>query len=148
MWSIKGILRNLQKREVIMAELKGANRFDYEVVKLLRLINVDDLMLQTLDVALRATLEAEDDPDFPSEKFIEKFQQKVDMESLLYSMVPSYSKYYTREEIAGLIAFYETPLGRKSISEIPQITQEAIAASQTWSEVLVEKIVEDMDSLS
>jgi hypothetical protein len=133
-----------------MTELKGSNRFDYEVIKFLRLMNVDDLLLQTIDTILRAMIpvwEAED-PDFPSERFIQKVQQKVDTESLLYAMAPVYSRYYTREEIAGLIAFYETPLGRKTNNETAQIIQECLAANQTWAEAMAEKIAEDLDSLS
>jgi hypothetical protein len=133
-----------------MAELKGADRYDYEVVKFLRLTNVGDLMLQTMDIMLRAMIpmwEAEY-PDFQLEKLIEKFQEKIDIESVLYHMVPIYSRYYNREEIAGFIAFYETPLGRKLLSETPQILQETIAANQTWAEALTEKIAEDLDSLS
>jgi hypothetical protein len=132
-----------------MTELKGSNRFDYEVVKFLRLTKVDDLLLQTIDTVMRALIPAweAEDPDFPSERFIQKVQQKVDTESLLYAMVPIYSRYYTREEIAGLIAFCETPLGRKTISEAAQIVQECLAANQTWAEALAEKIAEDLDSL-
>jgi len=117
-----------------MAELKGADRFDYEVVKLMRLMDTDDMTLQTLEVGLKANIplwEA-DDPDFPSEEFIERIQQRVDIDSLLYQMVPLYSRYYTHEEIAGLIAFYETSLGRKRVKETPQMVQEMLVAFQTW----------------
>ncbi|NRB08638.1 MAG: DUF2059 domain-containing protein [Richelia sp.] len=37
-----------------------------------------------------------------------------------------YSKDFTNEEIKGLIAFYETPLGRKTISVMPKLLQESI----------------------
>jgi hypothetical protein len=133
-----------------MTEVKGSNRFDYEVVKLLRLMKVDDVLLQTVDAMLRAMLPIweEEDPDFPAERFIQKFQQKIDTESLLYAMVPFYSQHYTREETAGLITFYETPLGRKMQGKGAQILQECIAANQAWAEAMVEKIAEDMDSLS
>jgi len=141
------------KKEIMMTELKGANRYDYEVVKLLRLTDADDTMLQVLNTVLTALipqLKAEI-PDFPSEKYVERFQQKWDIESMLYQMVPIYNRYYTREEIAGLIAFNETPLGRKTISELPQIVQELIAANQTWIETTVkyiDAIANDVDSLS
>lgn len=132
-----------------MAELKGADRFDPEVVKLIRLMDTNDMMSQVLEITLQAMipqLEAED-PDFPSKEFIERIMQRVDIDSLLYQDVPIYGRYYTREEIAGLIAFYETPLGRKLIKETPQITQEIFAASQSWGEGLVEKMVNDLDSM-
>jgi hypothetical protein len=123
-----------------MDELKGANRYDYEVVKLIRLMDTDDMMLQVFEATLTAIIPilTADDPSFPAEKFIERAQQKVDIDSLLYQMAPIYSRYYTKEEIAELIAFYETPLGSKVISKLPQITQETLAASQAWFETVVE----------
>jgi hypothetical protein len=137
-------------KESIMAELKGANRFDYEVVKLLRLTKTDDLMLQTMEFVLEAQMQQfkMEDPDFPDEKFMEKFRQKVDIESLLYACVPVYNRLYTREEIAGLIAFHESPLGRKMNGKSSQILQECMAANQAWLEAIGEKIEKDLDSLS
>jgi hypothetical protein len=133
-----------------MAELKGANRFDYEVVKLMRLTGADNMLLQFLEIGLRAGAAqmAEEDPAFPSEEFIERIQQRVDPDTIIYQMAPIYSKYYTREEIAELISFYDTPLGRKLVKELAQITQELIAANQEWAERLAEKIGNDFDSLS
>jgi len=133
-----------------MADLKGADRFDYEVVKLMRLMDTDDMMLQMLEIGLEtgtAQIEAEM-PDFPLTEFIERVRQRVDIDSLLYHLVPLYSRYYTREEITGLIAFYETPLGRKLVKDLPQITQEMLAASQAWIERLVEEMDKDFNSIS
>ena len=133
-----------------MEELKGADRFDYEVVKLMRLMDTDDMMLQMMEIGLnaeRTQWEAEF-PDFPVKEYIERVQQRVDIDSLLYHLVPLYSRYYTREEIAGLIAFYETPLGRKLVKDLPQITQEMLAASQAWIERLVEEMDKDFNSIS
>ncbi|MFM6309201.1 MAG: DUF2059 domain-containing protein, partial [Dolichospermum sp.] len=36
-----------------------------------------------------------------------------------------YNKYFTNEEIKGLIAFYETPLGKYYLTVGPQISNEA-----------------------
>ena len=133
-----------------MADLKGADRFDYEVVKLIRLTNTDDILLQMLETILKPQIplmEAEI-PDFPAEECMERILQRVDIDNLYYQMVPIYSCYYTREEIAELIAFYETPLGRKAVKKTPQLFQEMFAAHQAWIERLIEKIALDFDSIS
>lgn len=133
-----------------MAELKGADRFDYEVVKLMRLTGADDMLLQFLEIGLRAGVAQmeEENSDFPAEEFIERIQQRVDPDTIIYQMAPIYSRYYTRGEIAELISFYETPLGRKLVKELAQISQELIAANQEWAERLAEKIGDDFDSMS
>jgi hypothetical protein len=135
-----------------MTELKGANRYDYEVVKLLRLLDTDDTMLQMLDVGLeseRPSLERKmHNLGIRFEKFVERFRQKIDIDSLLYQTAPFYSRYYTHEEIMKLIAFFESPLGHKTISKLPQIAQETIVVNQTWLEAMAEITMKDIVSLS
>ena len=140
----------LTKREVVMVDLKGADRFDMRVVKLMKLMDINDWILQMLEMTIRAQIPQLDAeiPGFPSEECVKKILQRVDVDSLLYQMVPIYRRYYTNEEILGLIAFYETPLGRKSAKELPQIIQETMVASQTWGERLMEKVAKDLDSIS
>ena len=137
-----------------MAELKGANRYDPEVLKLLKLTGTDDLMLQVIDMVLKAQLpQMEADlqnseiSDFPLEEYVERIQQRVDIDSLLYQMLPIYSSSYTRDEISQLIDFYKTPLGCKLVKESPQIIQEILTTNQAWLEPLIEKIMNDFDSI-
>jgi hypothetical protein len=58
--------------------------------------------------------------------FLEKFQShsKAEIPQLLDSAVPLYDKYFSREDIKGLIQFYETPLGQKALSALPKLTVE------------------------
>jgi len=133
-----------------MAELKNVNKFDNEIVKLIELTGMGDMMLQMLEMGLGAAvaqLEAEE-PDFPSEKFVKSIQQRVDINTLLYQLIPIYSRHYTQEEITALITFYETPLGRKLTKETPQVLQKMIAANQAWCECLAEEMGKDLDSIS
>jgi uncharacterized protein len=45
-----------------------------------------------------------------------------------------YAKHFTPEEIRGLIAFYETPLGRKVTGTLPAITQDSMQAGMAWAQ--------------
>jgi hypothetical protein len=58
--------------------------------------------------------------------FFEKFQahSKSEIQQLLDSAAPLYDKYFSHEEIKGLIQFYETPLGQKALSVLPKLTVE------------------------
>lgn len=61
--------------------------------------------------------------------FFEKFMARVkaEMPSLLNTMVVTYDKYFSDEEIKGLIQFYQTPLGQKTLSTLPTIVSESQA---------------------
>jgi uncharacterized protein len=50
-------------------------------------------------------------------------------EMLRESFVRIYAKYFTEEEIADLIAFYQTPTGRKSMQIMPQLMSEGMQAA-------------------
>lgn len=61
--------------------------------------------------------------------FLDKFRAKVSVAAVDAS-VPVYDKYFSDEEIRQMIAFYETPIGKKTVSVLPQLMTEAMAASQ------------------
>jgi uncharacterized protein len=62
--------------------------------------------------------------------FFEKFQAKLDLQKMLDQAVQIYDKYYTDEDIKGLIQFYQTPLGQKYVATLPKITQELAEGGQ------------------
>lgn len=68
--------------------------------------------------------------------FFAKFQSKVDVQQLLDIAVPIYDRYLSHEDIKGLINFYQTPLGQKTVKALPQITVEVMGQSQKMGEDL------------
>jgi hypothetical protein len=74
------------------------------------------------------------------ERFWTEFMAEVDVNSLTDMVLPIWAKYYSREDVKQLIAFYESPLGRKVVSVQPQILAESMAAGATWGEALGAKI--------
>lgn len=55
---------------------------------------------------------------------------------LLDRQVPIYDKRFTHDEIKQLIAFYESPIGRKLTGELPGIMADGVSAGQQWSTAL------------
>jgi|SRR5215472_10498125 len=70
------------------------------------------------------------------ELFFQKFHEKSDPTKLVDLMVPIYDKYYTADEIQGLLNFYQTPLGKKMVTVLPKIVAESQAAGGQWGEEL------------
>ena len=66
--------------------------------------------------------------------FLAKFRSKTDPQHLVDMAVPIYDKHLSHEEIKGLIDFYQTPLGKKTITELPAITSEMQAKGREWGE--------------
>jgi hypothetical protein len=68
------------------------------------------------------------------ELFFEKFHSKVDPRQMLDLAVPVYDKYLSDEEIKGLIEFYSTPLGQKTVKVLPKLMGECAEEGRKWGE--------------
>jgi hypothetical protein len=68
--------------------------------------------------------------------FFAKFQSKFDVQQLLDMAVPIYDRHLSHEEIKGLIQFYQTPLGQKTVKALPMITTEVMEQSRKMGEGL------------
>ena len=60
--------------------------------------------------------------------------------SLMDRMVPIYAQYYTQQDMDDLIAFYDTPLGKKLSTVQPQITLESMSVAQQWAAEIGQKV--------
>jgi uncharacterized protein len=65
-------------------------------------------------------------------QFMDAFSQKLNASApasaVTDAVVPIYSSHFSTDDIQGLIKFYESPLGRKVVSAMPQVTQESETA--------------------
>ncbi len=75
--------------------------------------------------------------------FFEKLASKIGPATTELS-VPVYDKYFSEEEIQQLTAFYQTPLGAKTIKVLPQLMAEIMATSQVWAQQLVQDCMKEV----
>jgi len=54
--------------------------------------------------------------------WLAKFLTKLDVQQMVDAAIPLYDRYFTDDEIKGLIAFYQTAVGQKSVSMVPKIS--------------------------
>ncbi len=66
--------------------------------------------------------------------------KEVDASTLIELVIPIYDKYYTHEDIKGLLEFYTTPLGQKLIKVQPALTADSMAVGRQWGRMMGEKI--------
>jgi len=69
---------------------------------------------------------------------------KVAIDDLVGLTLPVYQKHLTEADLKAVIAFYETPAGRKFAQKTPMITQESMQAGQVWGKKLGETVVEKL----
>lgn len=82
-------------------------------------------------------------PNVPQE-FWDDFLAEVNPDLLVKLVIPIYARYYSTDEINKLIEFYQTPLGKKIISTMPQVMQESMKAGQVWGEEMGKKVYDNL----
>lgn len=89
-------------------------------------------------------------PDIPPEAFdiVAEETNAVISEAMVAKggfidlIIPVYAKHFSIDELDGLIAFYESPVGAKTVRVMPQTTREAMQIGQVWGQSLLPTIVE------
>lgn len=82
-------------------------------------------------------------PNVP-EEFWDDFLKQVNAEDLIDLVVPVYDKYYSLQDIHDLIAFYQSPVGQKTVKVLPQLSAETISAGQEWGRGLADQIMKKL----
>jgi len=93
-------------------------------------------MSENMRPALARSLPPGDYRDKLIELFFQKFQANMKIDDLLDLTIPVYDKYFSKEDIASLAQFYQTPLGQKVNSVTPKIAIETQAAAAKMGEDL------------
>lgn len=74
-------------------------------------------------------------PQVP-EKFWTEFMKEVKPGDLVEMIIPIYEKHFTEADIKAIIAFYNTPVGKKFIMKQPVIQQESFKVGSAWGRKL------------
>lgn len=71
----------------------------------------------------------------------DRFLEQAGGDELVELVIPIYERHLTHEDVKGLIAFYESPLGRKLVSKQPLIMEESMLVGQEWGAQLGEDVM-------
>ncbi|MFM2064659.1 MAG: hypothetical protein RLZZ507_4330 [Cyanobacteriota bacterium] len=65
---------------------------------------------------------------------------------MIKEYIPLYDKYFTNEEIKALIAFYQTPIGQKTLAVTPQITQDSTEIGIKYGREAAQRALQKLES--
>ncbi|HVY61001.1 MAG TPA: DUF2059 domain-containing protein [Planctomycetota bacterium] len=82
-------------------------------------------------------------PQVPPE-FWDEFMKEVNPQELIDLSVPVYDKYLEHDDVKALIAFYETPAGKKLASVQPKIGLECMQAGQQWGMAIGQRVAKKL----
>ena len=124
--------------------ISPAKRADIE--KLMRITGSPDVAKQMSNFFVHQMSQAikASRPDLPAKTYrilSEEINRVIDEQmtakgGFLDMVIPIYAKYFSHEDIKGLLKFYQTELGKKMIKTWPLILQESMTLAQDWSKSL------------
>jgi hypothetical protein len=122
-----------------------------DIRRLMALVNTEEMaggMMGAMTEQIRPVVVSSLPPGEYREKlvdlFLEKFRSKADMKSLLDLLAPIYDRYLSDEEIRGLIVFYQTPLGKKTLAVMPKVMAESQDEGRKWGETVGRQAMQDV----
>ena len=114
--------------------------------RLMKIMGVEKLTQSMLDQylqALKPVLAQASKDDEQNRERLDRFAEIMSEEFKQVDLIPTYvdiyDKYFTNEEINGLIQFYESPVGKKAIAVLPAITQEGMKRGMELGSTVGEK---------
>ncbi len=81
-------------------------------------------------------------PPKAQDDFATEMLTAITPETFISLVTPVYDKYLSEEDLDGLIAFYQTPLGQKVLKSLPQVSTECRQAGEKWGIELGKRIGE------
>ena len=62
-----------------------------------------------------------------------EFEQAFNAGEMKDRQIALYAKYFTHDDVKGLLTFYQTDLGRKAIAAMPNLAREGAAIGEQWA---------------
>lgn len=113
------------------------------IKKLLEITGAKTLTQQMLNQTL-STMKTQY-PNLPT-NFWTAFIAEINADDIVNEYIPLYDKYFTNEEIQGMIAFYQSPLGKKTLNVLPQITKDSTEIGMKYGREAAQRAIDKLKS--
>lgn len=64
------------------------------------------------------------------------------VEDIQNETIPIYDKYFTNDEILGIIDFYKTPIGKVYLNKMGTVTLESMKVASKYGEIVYKRLIE------
>ena len=116
-----------------------------DIRKMMEIMGAKETISRLVNGVMQSEIESAEKmrPDIPRQ-FWEEFQQRVALdlhpEELMDALIPVYEKHFSDDDIKQIIAFYETPAGKRYIESLSQVQAESMDVGRAWGEQLGKRI--------
>jgi uncharacterized protein len=76
--------------------------------------------------------------------YLERFQKKFNPQALTEITIPIYDKHISAEDLKGLLAFYRSPLGERTLKALPLVLQESRERGATLEQKAAQETMDEL----
>jgi hypothetical protein len=75
-----------------------------------------------------------------------EFEQAFNSGEIKDRQIALYAKYFTHDDVKGMLAFYQTDLGKKAIAAMPSLTREGAVIGDQWARANMPRVLEVLET--
>jgi hypothetical protein len=129
-----------------VAAVTGASK-EEDIRRMLQLTGAGEVGEQMMDQMLMGLRQSmREVPQNVWDEIISEFRVEFAADRLIEMSVPIYARHFSHDEIRQLIAFYESPAGRKLADATPQIAQESYRVGVEHGENVMRNVLQRLQS--
>jgi len=110
--------------------------------KLLTQIGTDRILAQSIENTLNAQIQQQPSLAPYKEVMLNFFEKHMGFESLKDDLIAIYVEAFTEEELNDIMAFYETPTGRKTLEKLPELSAKGAQLGQSRVQQNIQELQE------
>jgi hypothetical protein len=110
-----------------------------DIRKLMTLTGGDKMANQMLD-QMAQSMRAQGGPDF--DKYFAEFRKEFDLNKVFDLQIGAYDKYLSDEDVKAMVAFYESPAGKRMVEAMPQIMGDMMKGAMQISQEIAAKVAQ------
>lgn len=145
------VFLSLQTQDLKAEEI--SKEFRNDITVLLKMTGAEALGLQMGTAVMNQLIESlsKKNPEIP-QRALAIMKEEInlvfteEMPKLIAETAPLYAKYFSHDEVKGLIAFYGTPLGKKTIQVMPALMNECLKAGEDWGQGIIPNLIPRLES--
>lgn len=125
----------------MQAQASADKEYQAAVTKMLEVSNSLDAMKQMAPQII--AMVKQQAPEVPQAFWEDMEKTMVSMyDEIIKAIIPIYQKYFTLQDIQGIIAFYESPVGKKMAESNTKIAMEIMPVAQQIGMQTMQKLME------
>jgi hypothetical protein len=101
------------------------------ILEFFQVANMESVMQKSVDVMLTAQIRANPQLAPHEAKMRQFFNKYMSWKSLQDDFIAIYQKAFTEDEFKQILAFYKTPVGKKTLQELPKLMEQGAQIGAT-----------------